>query len=39
MDERTWKSLKEKRKQSNLSWNLFLLKLIEKHGNKQRHIK
>ena len=30
MDEKTWKSLKYKRKRSGLSWNLYLLKLIEK---------
>jgi len=30
MDERTWKTLKEKRKKSGLSWNRFLLELIKK---------
>lgn len=30
MNEKTWKKLKEKRKKSKLSWNLFLLELIEK---------
>ncbi len=30
MDERTWKKLKEKRIRSGLSWNKFLLDLIEK---------
>lgn len=32
MDERTWKSLKDKRKRSGLSWNQFLLKLISKEN-------
>jgi len=31
MDERTWEKLKGKRKESGLSWNLFLLKLVEKN--------
>jgi len=30
MNEQTWKSLKEKRKKSKLSWNLFLLELMKK---------
>lgn len=30
MDERTWKTLKEKRIKSGLSWNQFLLSLISK---------
>ncbi len=30
MDERTWTLLKDKRKRSGLSWNLFLLKCINK---------
>lgn len=30
MHEETWKKLKEKRRKSNLSWNLFLLKLLDK---------
>lgn len=29
MHEETWKKLKEKRKRSGLSWNLFMLKLLE----------
>tara|TARA_R110000868_G_scaffold322442_1_gene583370 strand:+ start:275 stop:409 length:135 start_codon:yes stop_codon:yes gene_type:complete len=29
MDERTWDKLKDKRKRSGLSWNLFLVKLLE----------
>ena len=30
MHEETWKKLKDKRKRSGLSWNKYLLKLIEK---------
>ena len=30
MNEKTWKSLKDKRKRSGLSWNLFLLELLKK---------
>jgi len=30
MHEDTWKLLKENRKKSGLSWNLFLLKLLMK---------
>lgn len=30
MHEETWKKLKEKRQKSNLSWNRFLLKLLDK---------
>lgn len=30
MNEKTWKSLKEKRKRSGLSWNLFLVELLNK---------
>lgn len=33
MNEKTWELLKKERKQSNLSWNLFLLKLIKKKGD------
>ena len=29
MDERTWEKLKEKRKKSGKSWNLYILSLIE----------
>lgn len=29
MDERTWIKLKDKRKRSGLSWNRFLLKLLD----------
>jgi hypothetical protein len=35
MHEETWKKLKEKRKRSGLSWNLFLLELTKKN-EKQR---
>lgn len=28
MDERTWEALKKKRKQSGLSWNRFLLEML-----------
>lgn len=31
MDERTWQKLKEARARSGLSWNRYLLKLIEQH--------
>lgn len=31
MSEKTWKSLKDKRKKSGLSWNLFMVKLLEKN--------
>lgn len=34
MNEKTWKSLKDKRERSGLSWNLFLLELLKKHGIK-----
>jgi hypothetical protein len=30
MNDETWNKLKDKRKKSGLSWNLFLLKLLEK---------
>jgi len=30
MDDRTWEQLKENKITSGLSWNLFLLKLLEK---------
>jgi len=30
MNEKTWESLKKKRKKSKLSWNLFLLELLNK---------
>lgn len=30
MSEETWKKLKVQRKRSGLSWNLFMLKLVEK---------
>ena len=30
MNEETWKKLKDKRKRSGLSWNMFLLSLIQK---------
>lgn len=30
MDERTWKNLKERRIQSGLSWNRFLVELLKK---------
>lgn len=30
MDERTWKTLKENRQKSKLSWNLYLLELLKK---------
>lgn len=30
MNEKTWELLKEKRKKSKLSWNLYLLDLIKK---------
>lgn len=29
MNEETWEKLKDKRKESGMSWNLFLLKLIK----------
>lgn len=29
MDEKTWEKLKEKRKGSKLSWNLFMVKLLD----------
>jgi len=31
MSDRTWKSLKDKKIRSGLSWNLFLVKLLEKN--------
>jgi hypothetical protein len=34
MDEKTWERLKEKRKQSKLSWNLFIIELL-KYGSKK----
>ena len=30
MSEETWKKLKDKRKKSHLSWNLYLLELLSK---------
>lgn len=30
MDDRTWKTLKDKKIKSGKSWNLYLLELIEK---------
>ena len=30
MDDRTWKSLKDKKIRSGLSWNLYLLELLSK---------
>jgi len=30
MNEETWKTLKKERKKSNLTWNIFLLKLLGK---------
>lgn len=30
MSDKTWEQLKQKRKKSKLSWNLFMLKLLEK---------
>lgn len=30
MDEETWEKLKEKRKKSKLSWNLYLIELVNK---------
>lgn len=30
LDEKTWENLKEKRKKSGKSWNLFILQLINK---------
>lgn len=30
MDEKTWQRLKDKRKRSGLSWNKFLLELLNK---------
>jgi hypothetical protein len=30
MHEKTWKSLKDKRKKSGFSWNIFLLELLKK---------
>lgn len=29
MNDKTWDKLKKERKRSNLSWNLFLVKLLE----------
>lgn len=40
MNDKTWLNLKEKRKRSGLSWNLFLVELIKKNEqtfkNKQQ---
>jgi len=30
IDDKTWKRLKDKRKKSGLSWNMFLLELLKK---------
>ncbi len=38
MSEKTWQILKEKRKRSGLSWNLFLVKLLEKDAINFRTI-
>ena len=35
MNEETWLLLKDKRKKSGLSWNLFLLKLLTKKNEKR----
>lgn len=32
MSDRTWKSLKDKKIRSGLSWNLFIVKLLENNG-------
>lgn len=32
MSEETWKRLMEERKKSGLSWNMYLLELIDKKG-------
>jgi hypothetical protein len=36
MDEKTWQRLKEKRKKSKLSWNLYLVNLLEMSKDKER---
>ena len=32
MDEKTWEKLKDKRRRSGLSWNLFIVELLKKNG-------
>jgi len=34
MSDETWERLKSKRKKSNLSWNLFLVKLLDNKEKK-----
>lgn len=36
MSEETWKRLREKRKKSKLSWNLYLVNLLEMSKDKER---
>lgn len=36
MDDKTWENLKKKRKQSQLSWNLFLLDLLTNYEKKKK---
>ena len=35
MDDRTWKTLKEKRKKLGKSWNLFILELLQANYKKE----
>ena len=35
MDERTWKKLKDKRAKSGLSWNRYILTLVDEDYRKQ----
>jgi hypothetical protein len=37
MHEKTWEILKQERKQSNLTWNVFLLKLLGKEKVYAKH--
>lgn len=34
LSEETWENLKDRRRKSKLSWNLFLLELLNKNGKK-----
>lgn len=36
MNDKTWEELKKKRKASKLSWNLFILKLLDKKISTDR---
>lgn len=38
ISDKTWEKLKDKRKRSGLSWNLFIVKLLENNEKRQRKI-